>query len=182
MFNASAVQGPLVSNVSSVESVLHEIQQPNRPVRPVIRQFTLDRARERAKATGLGYAGTIYACEAWSLFEAGDALLVDVRTAEERKFVGHVPGTLHVAWMRGLKLTRNPRFLSELARKTTKDKIVLFICRSGKRSAAAAEAATAAGYVNAFNVQAGFEGDLDERQQRGNNGGWRSCGLPWVQD
>lgn len=178
MINASAVHGPFVSNVSPIESV----SRPNRPARPVIRQFTLDRARERAKAAGLGYAGSIYPCEAWALFEAGDAVLVDVRSAEERKFVGHVPGTLHVAWMHGLKLARNRRFLGELALKTSKDQIVLFICRSGKRSAAAAEAATGAGYVNAFNVQEGFEGDLDERQQRGRSGGWRSWGLPWVQD
>ena len=31
---------------------------------------------------------------AWELFRNGEALLVDVRTVEERKFVGHVPGSL----------------------------------------------------------------------------------------
>jgi hypothetical protein len=33
-----------------------------------------------------------------------------------------------------------------------------------------------------FNVQEGFEGDLDGQQQRGRNNGWRFHGLPWVQD
>jgi hypothetical protein len=33
-----------------------------------------------------------------------------------------------------------------------------------------------------FNVQEGFEGDLDDRLQRGHLNGWRRAGLPWVQD
>jgi hypothetical protein len=33
-----------------------------------------------------------------------------------------------------------------------------------------------------FNVLEGFEGDLDEQQQRGEAGGWRRWGLPWQQD
>ncbi len=44
-------------------------------------------------------------------------LLVDVRTAEERKFVGHVPDSLHVAWATGTSLSRNPRFVRELESK-----------------------------------------------------------------
>jgi sulfur dioxygenase len=31
------------------------------------------------------------------------------------------------------------------------------------------------------NVLEGFEGDLDERGQRGHRGGWRRHGLPWQQ-
>jgi len=59
---------------------------------------------------------------------------------------------------------------------------VLFLCRSGKRSAAAAEVATKAGYRNAFNVLEGFEGEIDDRKHRGGLGGWRRRGLPWIQD
>ncbi len=139
-------------------------------------------AKEEAEAEGLGYAGLVAPDEAWKLFINGQAHLVDVRATEERKFVGHVPNTLHVAWQTGPALIKNPRFLRELENKLPKDAVILLLCRSGKRSAAAAANATAAGFKNVFNVREGFEGELDERQQRGASGGWRQRGLPWVQD
>ncbi|MCD0416900.1 rhodanese-like domain-containing protein [Rubrivivax sp. JA1024] len=144
---------------------------------------TLQRARQAARSEGLPYAGVVPPQDAWALVQAGLALLVDVRTAEERKFVGQVPGSLHVAWATGTALTRNPRFVRELeARLGGKDTVALLLCRSGKRSAAAAEAAAAAGFTNVFNVGEGFEGDLDAAQQRGHVNGWRRRALPWTQD
>ena len=120
---------------------------------------------------------------AWQLFTSGKALLVDVRTAEERKFVGHVPDSLHVAWATGTALTRNPRFVRELESKIGgKDAVALLLCRSGKRSALAAEAAAKAGFTAVFNVLEGFEGEIDAQQQRGKADGWRFHGLPWIQD
>ena len=142
----------------------------------------LAHARTAATAQGARYAGSVPPQEAWRLVRSGTAVLVDVRSAEERKFVGHVPGVLHVAWATGTSLTRNPRFERELEAKVGKDKTILLLCRSGKRSALAAEALTKVGFGNAFNVLEGFEGDLNERQQRGALGGWRLRGLPWVQD
>jgi rhodanese-related sulfurtransferase len=143
---------------------------------------TLETAKQEAQAEGLKYAGKVSPDDAWRLFINGEAHLVDVRAAEERKFVGHVPNTFHVAWQTGPALIKNPRFLRELENKISKDAVILLLCRSGKRSAAAAEAATAAGFKHVFNVREGFEGDLDENQQRGASGGWRQRGLPWVQD
>lgn len=138
---------------------------------------------EQAAATdGLPFNGQVPPRLAWDLFEAGDALLVDVRTAEERKFVGHVPGSLHVAWATGTALTRNPRFARELEAKTGKEAVVLLLCRSGKRSALAAAAAAAAGFQHVFNVLEGFEGEIDAQSHRGSGDGWRFRGLPWVQD
>lgn len=142
----------------------------------------LEAAKQQAIAEGLNYAGKVSPDEAWKLFVNGQAHVVDVRAAEERKFVGHVPNTFHVAWQTGPALIKNPRFLRELENKLSKDSVILMLCRSGKRSAAAAETATAVGFKNVFNVREGFEGDLDENQQRGANGGWRQRGLPWVQD
>jgi rhodanese-related sulfurtransferase len=139
--------------------------------------------RAQAAASGLPYAGGIAPQAAWELFSAGKALLVDVRSAEERKFVGHVPGAVHVAWATGTSLSRNPRFVRELESKIGgKDAPALLLCRSGKRSAAAAEAAAKAGLTCIFNVLEGFEGEIDEQQQRGKSDGWRFRGLPWVQD
>lgn len=143
----------------------------------------LDSARQAAVAAGLPYAGGVTPTQAWALFSDGAAVLVDVRSAEERKFVGHVPGSLHVAWATGTGLTRNPRFVRELEAKVgDKHAPVLLLCRSGKRSALAAEAAARAGFVNVFNVLEGFEGEIDGQQHRGGSDGWRFHGLPWVQD
>ena len=43
------------------------------------------------------YAGDIAPADAWALVQAGEALLVDVRTPEEHKWVGRVPGAIPVA-------------------------------------------------------------------------------------
>jgi len=146
----------------------------------------LEQARQEASELGLSYAGGVSPPVAWELVKGGRALLVDVRSAEERKFVGHVPDSLHVAWATGTALTRNPRFVRELEAKLAKDggkeAVVLLLCRSGKRSILAAEAAAAAGFRHVFNVLEGFEGEIDVRQQRGGSDGWRFHGLPWVQD
>lgn len=142
----------------------------------------LQAARDRAAREQTPFAGGLSPLDAWAVVSAGRGVLVDVRTNEERKFVGHVPESLHVAWMSGTAMNRNPRFLKELEAKVGKDQVVLMLCRSGKRSAAAAEAAAKAGFAQVFSVLEGFEGDLDGRQQRGRDNGWRFYDLPWVQD
>jgi rhodanese-related sulfurtransferase len=170
------------------DAAVLEIQIPVRaPVPPgsglgAAASPVLERARARAIAEQLPYAGSVAPHDAWALFQAGEAVIVDVRTAEERKFVGQVPETKHVAWMTGISLARNPRFVKDLEAKAGKDVVVLLLCRSGKRSAAAAEVAAKAGFRNVFNILEGFEGDLDEQQRRGGFNGWRHAGLPWIQD
>jgi rhodanese-related sulfurtransferase len=143
----------------------------------------LEAARAEAIEQGLPYAGGVTPPVAWALVSSGQAVLIDVRTNEERVFVGYVPGSVHVPWATGTALTRNPRFVRELEAKLgAKDKIALLLCRSGKRSALAAEAATKAGASLIFNVLEGFEGELDDNHQRNRIDGWRQHGLPWVQD
>ncbi len=136
-----------------------------------------------ARSSGLPYAGGVSPQLAWDLFSSGQALLVDVRSPEERKFVGHVPESLAVPWATGTSLTRNPRFVRELEAKTgNKEAVILLLCRSGKRSVLAAEAATKGGFQYVFNILEGFEGEIDALKQRGKDDGWRFHGLPWVQD
>lgn len=146
----------------------------------------LEQARAKAAESNWPYAGGVTPPVAWELVQKGHAVLVDVRSGEERKFVGHVPDSLHVAWATGTALTRNPRFVRELEAKLAKDggkeAVVLLLCRSGKRSALAAEAAAKAGFTNVFNVLEGFEGEIDAQQHRGVADGWRFHKLPWVQD
>jgi rhodanese-related sulfurtransferase len=149
-------------------------------------QGLLEEARAQAGTDKLPYAGRLAPLDAWRLVEAGAAVLVDVRSAEERHFVGHVPGSVHVPWATGTSLTRNPRFLKELESRAGQPaktgKPLLLLCRSGKRSAAAADFAARAGLGEVYNVLEGFEGDLDASGQRGHFNGWRFHALPWVQD
>ena len=146
----------------------------------------LEAAWKTAQDQALGYAGGVPPRAAWQLVQQQQAVLVDVRSAEERQFVGHVPGSIHVPWATGTALTRNPRFVRELEARLFahggKEAVALLLCRSGKRSVLAAQAAEAAGFRHVFNVQEGFEGELDALQQRGHGDGWRFHQLPWVQD
>ncbi|WP_370679592.1 rhodanese-like domain-containing protein [Comamonas sp. GB3 AK4-5] len=150
----------------------------------------LEQASAQARQQSLAYAGSVPPQQAWQLAQQGLALIVDVRSTEERKFVGHIPGSLHVAWATGTALNRNPRFARELAALLAKQVLtqeqqppaVLLLCRSGKRSALAAQEATKAGIPQVFHISEGFEGDLDAQQQRGHFNGWRFYSLPWVQD
>ena len=119
---------------------------------------------------------------AWALVQHGKAVLVDVRTAEERKFIGFVPKSLHVAWATGMSMVQNADFVRDLEAKVKKTDVVLLLCRSGKRSALAAQVAKEAGFAHVYNVVEGFEGDLDENSHRGTFEGWRFRGLPWVQE
>lgn len=146
-------------------------------------ELMLTQARQEAAEQGLPFAGSLSPEQAWRLLQTGAATLVDVRSPEEYKFVGHVPDSLLVPWATGTSLTRNPRFTRELETKVgNKQALVLLLCRSGKRSALAAEAASKAGFTQVFNVLEGFEGELDAAGQRGHLQGWRVKQLPWVQD
>ncbi len=163
---------------------------PSRPAQPHPRSLAgtiasiRSAARREAGAVApadLGYAGDIAPGEAWQLVQSGQATLVDVRTGEELHWVGRVPGALHVEWAIGREQARNPHFVAQLEAQVPKDRQVLFLCRSGGRSASAAKAATQAGYRSAWNVLHGFEGPLDSQKHRGRIGGWRVAGLPWLQ-
>ncbi|HEX6517309.1 MAG TPA: rhodanese-like domain-containing protein [Nocardioidaceae bacterium] len=134
------------------------------------------------------YAGDLSPAEAWALLQEDPAaLLVDVRTEAEWTFVG-VPDlsalgkkVLAVSWVGWPGGQRNESFLEELrAAGGDQASALVFLCRSGHRSAAAAEAATEAGLAPSYNVAQGFEGDLDEHGRRG-HAGWRASGLPWRQ-
>ncbi|RJO77221.1 rhodanese-like domain-containing protein [Nocardia panacis] len=137
----------------------------------------------------MSYAGDITAAQAWELLrEHPDAILIDVRTEAEWKFVG-VPDTssierptVLIEWVDGTG-ARNPAFADQLVaalQQRPADAPVVFLCRSGQRSAHAATTATALGIAPAFNVSEGFEGGLDASGHRG-GAGWRASGLPWRQ-
>jgi rhodanese-related sulfurtransferase len=140
-----------------------------------------DLAAVRRLELDLEYAGAATPPEAWQLLRQGAATMIDVRTAPEYRFVGHVPGSINVEW-RGFELPQRAAFVRSLAEIARRDMPLLMICRSAVRSDGAALAAVEAGFSRVYNVLEGFEGQIDARQQRGRIDGWRHRGLPWIQD
>lgn len=100
-------------------------------------------------------AGEVDVAEAARLTDAGLALLVDVREDDEWT-AGHVPAALHVP-LGSLPQTELPT-----------GRLVLAICRSGNRSAAAAAVLLARG-IDARNVCGGMRA-------------WQDAGLPVTTD
>jgi len=136
------------------------------------------------------YAGDLTPQQAWDLLAAdGRAVLVDVRTDAEWRYVG-VPDTSSlgrrpalIEWSTYPSGQPNPDFAPSLAAAGLTpgdERPVVFLCRSGVRSVAAATAATAAGYGPAYNILEGFEGNVGPDGHRGAQG-WRAVGLPWTQ-
>lgn len=117
-----------------------------------------------------------------------NARLVDVRTDAEWNFVGvpdlSVAGkeTVLIPWQMYPTMQRNGGFEDNLKQAgLTADDKIYFICRSGARSMAAAEAAKAAGFPHVYNVADGFEGPPNPEGHRGVTAGWKADGLPWRQ-
>ncbi|MBN9532707.1 MAG: rhodanese-like domain-containing protein [Alphaproteobacteria bacterium] len=139
------------------------------------------------------YAGDLTPQDAWALCQAEPAAqIVDVRTVAEWNFVGlpdlsSLSRAVHcVEWQRFPTMAANPDFVAEAGAEIAKagadrNAPVLFLCRSGARSRAAAIAMTRAGYTRAYNISGGFEGDLDGQRHRGGTNGWKASGLPWRQ-
>jgi len=136
-----------------------------------------------------GYAGDVTVLQAWDMLkDSQNTTLVDVRTKAEWSFVG-LPDlssidkkVYPISWVLFPDMSPNSCFIEEL--KTSQPDVtapVLFLCRSGVRSIAAAIAATNAGYTKCYNVLGGFEGDLDKSNHRGNSAGWKAENLNWVQ-
>jgi rhodanese-related sulfurtransferase len=135
------------------------------------------------------YAGDVSPTQAWKLLtDDAAAMLIDVRTPAEWNYVG-VPDLSSVGkqplllpWVFFPSMERNEQFVAQLENAgLERDAPLLFICRSGARSRAAAIAMTARGFKKCYNVATGFEGDQDEARHRGTVSGWKVEGLPWLQ-
>ncbi|MEP3244061.1 MAG: rhodanese-like domain-containing protein [Sneathiella sp.] len=135
------------------------------------------------------YAGDITVLQAWDMLKSNpDSILIDVRTNAEWAYVG-IPDlsalnkkTHTVSWVLFPDMSVNPSFLEGVkAAQPQPSAPVLFLCRSGVRSIAAAIAATTAGYDNCYNILGGFEGDPDSDHHRGKTSGWKAENLSWVQ-
>lgn len=135
------------------------------------------------------YAGDVPSKEAWDLLASdASAVLVDVRTDAEWNFVG-VPdlsslnkNPILLQWLTFPDTKTNEQFGEQLeATGVDKETPLLFLCRSGQRSAAAARLMTSRGFNRCFNISDGFEGDPDGERHRSTSNGWKISGLPWTQ-
>lgn len=114
---------------------------------------TLAAAQERGKTKNLPYSGELLPEEANRLLQAAPgAKLVDVRTQAERDWVGRIPGAIEIEWATYPGMKPNPNFLASLQQQVDKEALVMFLCRSGQRSHAAASVAAQAGYTEAYNT------------------------------
>ena len=128
--------------------------------------------------------------QAWDLLrQQPAAVLLDVRSRTEFDYVGHPVGAVHVPWQEYPGWAVDPEFVAKVTGRlrterpgTAPEQVpLLALCRSGKRSEAAAQALAQAGYQHVYNVLEGFEGDRDAQRHRGTVNGWRFHDLPWEQ-
>ncbi len=144
-------------------------------------------------------ARNINALEAYHRLMTGDGrvYLLDVRSPEEYQLVGHPPMAYNIPYVffQGGP-HKNPHFVEDVAHRFRKSDTLLVICRSGGRSAPAADALVRAGFTQVYNVRDGFEGAAfvgrtpEERTllqkyspfygQRGRVEGWQYFGLPYT--
>jgi rhodanese-related sulfurtransferase len=122
--------------------------------------------------------------------------IVDVRTRPEYVLVGHPTMAHHIPvkfWTgkhtaKGYGMAVNESFAQDLkSRFDPKTDTLIFMCRSGARSCAAADSAAKAGWpkTKIYNMLGGFEGDKIKNTDSVFNGqrtmgGWKNEGLPWT--
>ena len=141
----------------------------------------------------VGYAGDILAVDAYALLSTDkSSMLIDVRTQAEWAYVGTPDLTaldktaLFLEWQTYPSMQVDGQFAARLETMLEsagfdRGASLLFLCRSGARSRAAAIAMTNAGWGPCFNVSDGFEGQLDQLSRRRSVNGWKTGGLPWIQ-
>lgn len=135
------------------------------------------------------YAGDVSPADAWSALSQNPlAQLIDVRTQAEWAFSGvasldSIGKTLKtISWKFYPQFNVNADFITQLETAVPdKSAPLYFLCKTGGRSTDAAIAATAAGYRQCYNIDGGFEGDINSNHQRGQINGWKASKLPWQQ-
>ncbi len=135
------------------------------------------------------YAGDIKPSDAFEILKnEKDSFLIDVRTLPEWQFSG-VPDlsligkkVYTISWLVYPKMEFNDSFTVSLEKFIPdKNAKLFFMCKVGGRSLDAAMNMTSLGYKNCYNIAGGFEGDINEQNQRGRLSGWKAEGLPWIQ-
>ena len=119
--------------------------------------------------------------------ENPEAVLIDVRTRAEHKYIGFPDNSILIPWFDEPDLESDPDTFYESVldalsdRNDAMDTELILICRSGFRSNEALKCLQSKGFTCVSHVASGFEGDLVENDHRGNLNGWRNDGMPWSQ-
>lgn len=134
---------------------------------------------------------SISAKQAWQLLQDDPrALFVDVRSNMEFLFIGHPVGAISISWIDEPDWIINKNFAADVRKlilgglehsSDGHNVPIILICRSGKRSLEAGELLLKEGFHDVYNVEEGFEGELDDKHHRSTLAGWRFDGLPWEQ-
>jgi rhodanese-related sulfurtransferase len=149
----------------------------------------------KEKETVLGlYLTAKEAYEKWQA-EPDKVKIIDVRTPEEYLFVGHPPmawkipvATQSYEWNAEKKqfcLQPLMDFAARVSQIAKSDETLMVMCRSGGRSAIAANMLAKAGFKNVYNIIDGMEGDANgdsdsvARAQPVRDG-WKNSGCPWT--
>ncbi len=121
--------------------------------------------------------------------------IIDCRTPEEYVFVGHAPMAVNIprkfleyTWdgeENEYQMAENSDFVAAIQQRFEPSDTLLFMCRSGGRSAQSVDAVYEAGFKRVYNIIDGFEGDkvkdsasyYDGKRMRN---GWKNAGLPWT--
>ena len=127
--------------------------------------------------------------KAWEALQSNpQAQLVDVRTDPEWAYVGlpdlaaAAKQAVLIAWQTYPSMSVNDDFVKQAKEAGfTPQHHIFFLCRSGVRSLAAAEAMREAGFAHVYNIADGFEGPPDRAGHRGTVAGWKAESLPWRQ-
>jgi len=129
--------------------------------------------------------------KAWDLIQKEPKVaFIDVRSDMEYLFIGHPTGSVNIPWIEEPDWEVNPHFVRDVRKLVLGGVIdspdhhsvpVLLICRSGNRSDEAGQLLVENGFKRVYNIEQGFEGDLDDKHQRSTLGGWRHDNLPWEQ-
>ena len=125
-------------------------------------------------------------------FQKGKVLFLDVRTPAELTTIGStslIDANIPIALpsVEENTLVNNPNFIAQVEAKLatkslTKSDPVVLMCRSGHRSAAAANVLFDAGFTKVYSVVDGFEGDVAKTGPRTGQrsvNGWKNKGLSW---
>ncbi len=106
-------------------------------------------------------------------------LFIDARMEIESLYVRRPLGAENIPWCEYPDLARFAAAVE--AEAGTKERPVLLICCSGKRTLDAGLALEATGFRALTDVLHGFEGDLNNAFKRSSLNGWRYDQLPWDQ-
>ena len=156
-----------------------------------------DPPQDQRKHTKLGLYAT--AVESFDMWRAAPTtvFIVDVRTPEEYDFLGHPAMAANVPFMlwtgvfdaakKAYPLAPNPKFVELMKQRYAATDTLVLLCRSGHRSAAAANTLAEAGFTRVYSIVDGFEGDKVADKASPDYGkrlkdGWRNSKAPWTQD